>query len=244
MLRYKVISGTVTELFGKTAEPLVGVNVNLVNNQNRSLGGGITNLNGQYNVKIPEGEKDLTIVYSYIGMKTKRIKYTGQTLLNVTLESESMAVDEVLLISLALLPDEVHSVSSLAPVHGPGVRYTFNEVSCNKSFASSRSVVSLYAKRSNSSCTPIRSFLKLKLYKSGSTGTFHPPSHHQILQSADCQYIRDGAGCFSGNHDWPDIGWQQPECGHQISDDDYGYHLHGFHAITDDYYFTGFPKVI
>ena len=58
----KVISGTVTELFGKTAEPLVGVNVNLVNNQNRSLGGGITNLNGQYNVKIPEGEKDLTIV--------------------------------------------------------------------------------------------------------------------------------------------------------------------------------------
>ena len=91
----KVISGTVTELFGKTAEPLVGVNVNLVNNQNRSLGGGITNLNGQYNVKIPEGEKDLTIVYSYIGMKTKRIKYTGQTLLNVTLESESMAVDEV-----------------------------------------------------------------------------------------------------------------------------------------------------
>ena len=58
----KVISGTVTELFGKTAEPLVGVNVNLVNNQNRSLGGGITNLNGQYNVKVPEGEKDLTIV--------------------------------------------------------------------------------------------------------------------------------------------------------------------------------------
>ena len=28
----KVISGTVTELFGKTAESLVGVNVNLVNN--------------------------------------------------------------------------------------------------------------------------------------------------------------------------------------------------------------------
>ena len=84
----KVISGTVTELFGKTAEPLVGVNVNLVNNQNRSLGGGITNLNGQYNVKVPEGEKDLTIVYSYIGMKTKRIKYTGQTLLNVTFKDD------------------------------------------------------------------------------------------------------------------------------------------------------------
>ena len=81
-------------------------------------------------------------------------------------------------------------------------------------------------------------------YKSGSTGTFHPPSHHQILQSADCQYIRDGAGCFSGNHDWPDIGWQQPECGHQISDDDYGHHLYRLHAVTDDYNLSGFPQVV
>ena len=74
--------------------------------------------------------------------------------------------------------------------------------------------------------------------------TFHPPSHHQILQSADCQYIRDGAGCFSGNHDWPDIGWQQPECGHQISDDDYGHHLYRLHAVTDDYNLSGFPQVV
>lgn len=91
----KVISGKVTELFGKTAEPLVGVNVNLVNSQNRSLGGGITNLNGQYNVKVPAGENNLTIVYSYIGMKIKRIKYTGQTVLNVNMDSESHSVDEV-----------------------------------------------------------------------------------------------------------------------------------------------------
>lgn len=32
----KVMSGTVTELIGKTADPLVGVNVNIVNAQNRS----------------------------------------------------------------------------------------------------------------------------------------------------------------------------------------------------------------
>ena len=71
-----------------------------------------------------------------------------------------------------------------------------------------------------------------------------PFIHHQILQSADCQYIRDGAGCFSGNHDWPDIGWQQPECGHQISDDDYGHHLYRLHAVTDDYNLSGFPQVV
>lgn len=91
----KVMSGTVTELIGKTAEPLVGVNVNIVNAQNRSLGGSITNLNGQYNVKIPEGESNLTIVFSYIGMKTQRVKYTGQTNVNIRMESESKTVDEV-----------------------------------------------------------------------------------------------------------------------------------------------------
>lgn len=91
----KIMSGTVTELIGKTAEPLVGVNVNIVNAQNRSLGGAITNLNGQYNVKIPEGESNLTIVFSYIGMKTQRVKYTGQVNLNVRMESESKTVDEV-----------------------------------------------------------------------------------------------------------------------------------------------------
>ena len=66
-----------------------------VNAQNRSLGGAITNLNGQYNVKIPEGESNLTIVFSYIGMKTQRVKYAGQTNLNIRMESESKTVDEV-----------------------------------------------------------------------------------------------------------------------------------------------------
>lgn len=91
----KVLSGTVSEMFGSKAEPLVGVNVNIVNDQNRSLGGAITNLNGQYNVKIPAGEKNLTIVYSYIGMKTHRVKYTNQSILNIRMESEAKAVDEV-----------------------------------------------------------------------------------------------------------------------------------------------------
>lgn len=93
----KVISGTVTELYGDSKEPLIGVNVNIVNNQNRSLGGGVTNLNGQYNVKIPDGEGDLMIVFSYIGMQTQRIKYTGQNTLNITLEPVQQTIDEVVI---------------------------------------------------------------------------------------------------------------------------------------------------
>lgn len=91
----QVVSGTVSELLGNNSEPLMGVNITVVNAQNRSLGGTITNLNGQYNLKIPEGEKNLTLVYSYIGMKTVKIKYAGQKLLDVRLESDAQTMGEV-----------------------------------------------------------------------------------------------------------------------------------------------------
>ena len=44
----QIIIGNVTELFGKSAEPLIGVNINIMNSQERSLGGTVTNMNGQY----------------------------------------------------------------------------------------------------------------------------------------------------------------------------------------------------
>lgn len=93
----KIMSGKVTEMFGKTAEPMVGVNINILNSQNRSLGGAITDLDGIYNLKIPTNEKDLTIVFSYIGMKTERFKYTGQAKLNVTMRDDSKNIDEVVI---------------------------------------------------------------------------------------------------------------------------------------------------
>ncbi len=91
----QVVIGTVTELFGGSKEPLIGVNINIMNSQERSLGGAITNMNGQYSLAIPKNEKNLTLVFSYIGMKTKRFKYTGQKTLNVTMESESMSMSQV-----------------------------------------------------------------------------------------------------------------------------------------------------
>lgn len=93
----KILSGKVTEMLGTQAEPMVGVNVNILNSQNRSLGGTITNLDGIYNVKIPANEKNLTIVFSYIGMKSKRVKYTGQAKLNITMEDDAHNIDEVVI---------------------------------------------------------------------------------------------------------------------------------------------------
>lgn len=92
----QIIIGTVTEMMGNSAEPLIGVNINIMNSQERSLGGTVTNMNGQYRLVIPEKEKNLTLVFSYIGMKTKRIKYNGQKSLNVRMEEVvSQSIDEV-----------------------------------------------------------------------------------------------------------------------------------------------------
>lgn len=92
----KVLSGKVTEMFGTTAEPMIGVNVNILNSQNRSLGGTITNMDGIYNLSIPN-ESNLIIVFSYIGKKSERIKYNGQTRLNVSMKDDTQTINEVVI---------------------------------------------------------------------------------------------------------------------------------------------------
>lgn len=93
----QVVTGKVTETLGGLVEPIIGVNVNIVNVQNRSLGGAVTDLDGNYRLRIPAGESDLTLVYSFIGMKTKRIKFTGQKTLDVLLEASVEVLDEVVI---------------------------------------------------------------------------------------------------------------------------------------------------
>jgi len=89
------VSGTVTELFGNSKEACIGVNVTFQNSQNRIVTGTVTDFNGKYSLKVPQGEKNLTLVFSYIGMKTQRFKYNGQTSLNVTMESDAHQIKEV-----------------------------------------------------------------------------------------------------------------------------------------------------
>ncbi len=92
----KNLSGKVTEIFNGKTEVMVGVNINIVNSQNRSLVGAITDLNGNFNISVPD-EKNLTIEISYIGKKTVRIKYTGQSRLDVKLDDATQEVSEVVI---------------------------------------------------------------------------------------------------------------------------------------------------
>ena len=89
-----VITGNVTEMLGNAKEACIGVNVTFQNSQNRIVSGTVTDFNGNYSLKVPQ-EKGLTLVFSYIGMKSQRFKYTGQKTLNVTMESDAHQIKEV-----------------------------------------------------------------------------------------------------------------------------------------------------
>ena len=92
----QVITGKVLESYGAgQTDVLIGCNINILNKDNRSIGGTVTNIEGVYVLQIPANESDLTIEFSYIGLKTYKVKYTGQRTINVTLEANVQTITEV-----------------------------------------------------------------------------------------------------------------------------------------------------
>ena len=89
------ISGTVSEMIGVVKEGCVGANVAIVNSQNRVLTGATTDLMGNYTLNVPDEKDELTVVFSYIGMKSQRFKYTGQTKIDVLMEADAQTLVEV-----------------------------------------------------------------------------------------------------------------------------------------------------
>jgi TonB-linked SusC/RagA family outer membrane protein len=86
------VTGKVTDSSG---QPLPGVTV-LVKG---TTTGTITNPEGNYSLSNvpPSG----TLVFSFVGMKSQEIEVAGKTLLNVTMEEESIGIDEVVAIGYA-----------------------------------------------------------------------------------------------------------------------------------------------
>ncbi|MDO5446500.1 MAG: TonB-dependent receptor [Prevotellaceae bacterium] len=83
------VSGTVVDSSG---EALIGASV--VVKGNASLGV-VTNLDGQYSLKVPS--ESTVLVFSYVGMDTKEVKVGKQRKINVTLRENSQ-LDEVIVV--------------------------------------------------------------------------------------------------------------------------------------------------
>ena len=90
-----ILSGNVSEKINGKNVPAIGVNVVFSNDQNRTLTGTVTDINGKYSVKIPESAGKLKIVFSYIGLRTRTFDFTGQKNLDVILEDDSRSLQDV-----------------------------------------------------------------------------------------------------------------------------------------------------
>jgi TonB-linked SusC/RagA family outer membrane protein len=86
----KTITGVVTS--SEDGEPIPGVSVVV---KGATLGT-LTSTEGTYSLSIPADAS--AIVFSFVGLKSQEITYSGQSKINVTLEPESFGVEEVVVL--------------------------------------------------------------------------------------------------------------------------------------------------
>lgn len=84
------ISGTVIS----DGEPLPGVSVQIKGETT----GTITDMDGKYSISTPS---DAILVYRFVGLKTVEQPVNGRNMINVTLESDSKELDEVMVVAYA-----------------------------------------------------------------------------------------------------------------------------------------------
>jgi len=101
----KNISGCVTDVSGN---PLPGVTVVIKGTTN----GIITDADGNYSLKVP---KNATVIFSFVGMKSKEMVVGSQTTINVTMETYAIGIEEVVAIGYGTVKksDLTGSVSSV-----------------------------------------------------------------------------------------------------------------------------------
>lgn len=87
-----ILTGKVTA--ASDGETLVGTSVYVMNAENRSLGGTLVDINGEYRLQIPNGN-NLTVSFTFIGFKTVNIKYTGQKTIDVKLHEDGILLDDI-----------------------------------------------------------------------------------------------------------------------------------------------------
>lgn len=94
----RIIRGLVSDQSG----PLPGASIYLQNPDQRILVGVITNENGEYLINIPEDAGEMTVIVSFVGYKSFRVKYKGQKVLNVKLIENQNVLEGVNVVAKAI----------------------------------------------------------------------------------------------------------------------------------------------
>ncbi len=104
----KTISGKVVDEQGA---PLPGVTVVVKG----TTVGMITNIDGEYNLQVPDDAK--VLVFSFVGMKAQEAVIGSQTTINITMQTESIGLDEVIAVGYAT-QKKANIVGSVTSVNG------------------------------------------------------------------------------------------------------------------------------
>ncbi|HZL09149.1 MAG TPA: carboxypeptidase-like regulatory domain-containing protein [Prolixibacteraceae bacterium] len=111
-MQQKKVTGKVTDLNG---ESLPGVSITIKGTTN----GTITNIEGTY--ELSQVEENSILVYSFVGMRSQEVSVQGKQIINVVLEEDKLALDEVIVVGYgtARRQDFTGSVSSVNMENSP-----------------------------------------------------------------------------------------------------------------------------
>lgn len=84
------VTGKVTDV---NNEPLIGVNVQVDGNKRKNA---ITNVDGEFSIESPS--ERATLIFSYMGMETRKVELKGRTELEVVLQEDAILLEEVVAI--------------------------------------------------------------------------------------------------------------------------------------------------
>lgn len=108
VLQGRTLTGVVLDEQGL---PAIGANV-LVKGTTIGVA---TDADGKYRIEVPRGNQ--TIVFSYVGYRTREITYKGQASLNVSLEPDSEILDDVVVVGYGV-QKKVNLTGAVGSVEG------------------------------------------------------------------------------------------------------------------------------
>ncbi len=94
MAQTKTITGTVTD--SEDGQPIPGVSIVVKG----TTIGTITDANGKYSLAVPQDATDL--VYSFVGMVTQDVPIQGRSVINISMKSETLDIDEVVVTAMGI----------------------------------------------------------------------------------------------------------------------------------------------
>ena len=86
--------------------------------------GALTDVNGKYSISVPKGAT--TLVFSYIGMKTQEVAIGGRSTVNVTMESNVVGLNEVVVTALGISRERKALGYSVSDVKSDQIAYSKN----------------------------------------------------------------------------------------------------------------------